>query len=87
MANKYNTVFYTGVTSDLVKRTWLHKKKIVHGFTKKYNITKLVYYEIYENIQKAIEREKYIKGKKRRFKLDLIEKNNPQYKDLYKELM
>jgi len=87
MANKYNTVLYVGVTSNLSKRVWEHKNNIVRGFTQKYNIHKLVYYEIFENIEEAIAREKYIKGKKREYKKGLIKKINPDYKDLYKDLL
>ena len=62
MTNKHNTVLYTGVTSDLAKRVYEHKNKLANGFTKKYNLTKLVYYEIFNSIEDAIVREKQIKG-------------------------
>ncbi len=87
MANKYNTAFYVGTTSNLPKRIWEHKNNIIHSFTQKYNIHKLVYYETFENMEIAIAREKYIKGKKREYKKKLIEKTNPYYKDLYKDLL
>lgn len=61
MTNKVNTVFYTGVTSELIKRIYQHKEKLIEGFTKKYNITKLVYYELFDSILEAIQREKQIK--------------------------
>jgi len=86
LTNKRNTVFYIGVTSDLIKRIWQHKEKLVEGFTKKYNADKLVYYEIFDSIQEAIKREKYLKGKKRQYKIDLIKEKNPEMKDLYQDL-
>lgn len=86
MTNKVNTVFYTGVTDDLVKRAYQHKYKLTGGFTAKYNINKLVYYEVYEDITEAIKREKQIKGGSRKKKIALIIKNNPDFKDLYEEI-
>ena len=62
MTNKLNTVLYTGVTNDLKRRIYEHKEKLVKGFTKKYNVTKLVYYEVYDDVDDAISREKRIKG-------------------------
>ncbi len=82
-----NNVLYTGVTSDLLKRVWEHKKHIVDGFTKRYNVTKLVYYEEGEDIYSAIAREKQIKGKLRKKKIELIEKMNPKWRDLYWDLV
>lgn len=79
-------VLYTGVTSDLVKRVYEHKKKMVEGFTKKYNITKLVYYEIFDDIENALLREKRIKGGSRKKKDGLINSMNPEWQDLYGEL-
>lgn len=87
MTNKTNRVFYTGVTSNLQKRVYEHKEKLVEGFSKKYNINKLVYYEVYDNIQCAIEREKQIKGGSREKKLRLITSINLQFRDLYDELL
>ena len=81
--NKRNGTLYTGVTSDIVKRVYEHKNKLVDGFSKKYEIDKLGYYEIYDDIKQAIEREKQIKGGSRKKKLDLIEKINPDWEDLY----
>lgn len=81
MTNVSGTL-YTGVTSDLVKRVWQHKLKLIEGFTKKYNITKLVHYELTEDIASAIAREKQVKGWLRSKKIKLIEKDNPQWKDL-----
>ena len=83
MTNKRNTVIYTGVTNDLIRRVYEHKEEMVKGFTKKYNITKLVYYEVFSDIEDAIQREKQIKGYLRRKKIVLIEKINPEWRDLY----
>ncbi len=82
MTNKINTVFYTGVTSDLTKRAFEHKEKSVQGFSRKYNVTKVVYYEVFDDIVEAITREKQIKGGSRKKKLDLIVSMNPTFKDL-----
>jgi len=86
MSNKTNTVIYTGVTSDLVKRVYQHKAKTADGFTKKYNVVKLVYYEIFEDIKEAIKREKLIKSGSRKKKIKLIESINPEWIDLYNEI-
>ena len=86
MANKINTVIYTGVTSDLQKRVYEHKEKLIDGFTKKYKINKLVYFEVFDNIDYAITREKQLKGGSRKKKIDLIKSVNPVFKDLYDEL-
>jgi putative endonuclease len=83
MTNHSNSVLYTGVTSDLKKRIWEHKQKFISGFTSKYQIHKLVYYECYEDIQEAILREKKIKGGSRIKKIKLIESINNEWKDLY----
>ncbi|MGI6278312.1 MAG: GIY-YIG nuclease family protein [Patescibacteria group bacterium] len=87
LTNKRNTVLYIGVTSDLIKRIWQHKEKLVAGFTRKYNINKLIYYEVFDNIREAIKRERYLKGKKRQYKINLIRKKNPKMKDLYPDLL
>ena len=81
MTNRSKTL-YTGVTSDLIKRIWQHKQKLVEGFTKKYNISTLVYYELTESIVSAIAREKQIKGWVRAKKIALIESQNLGWKDL-----
>lgn len=81
MTNRSKTL-YTGVTSDLIKRVWQHKQKIVEGFTKKYNINSLVYFELTESILSAIVREKQIKGWTRAKKIVLIESQNSLWKDL-----
>ncbi|NCQ56209.1 GIY-YIG nuclease family protein [Candidatus Parcubacteria bacterium] len=86
MTNKNNTVIYTGVTNNLKKRVSQHKDKIIKGFTEKYNIVKLVYYEIFNNPYDAISREKQIKAGSRKRKIDLINKVNLKWKDLYFEL-
>ena len=80
--NKRNTVLYTGMTSNLLGRIWQHKNKIVKSFTKKYNVDKLVWYETFNNPMDAIVAEKKIKGWIRQKKIDLIKKNNPEFKDL-----
>ena len=81
MANRSKTL-YTGVTNDLMRRVYEHKNKMIEGFTKKYNITKLVYYEETNDIQVAISREKQIKGWLRGKKIALIESVNPKWNDL-----
>ena len=87
MTNKNNNVIYTGTTSNLVKRVYEHKNKLADGFTKKYNIDKLVYFEQCPDPISAITREKQIKAGSRQKKIDLIEKTNPKYKDLYNEII
>ena len=84
MTNR-SKVLYTGVTSDLTPRVYEHKEKLVEGFTKRYNLTMLVYYEAGNDIRAAIQREKQIKGWLRRRKIELIESMNPQWDDLSKE--
>jgi putative endonuclease len=83
LTNVSNRVLYTGVTSDLVKRVYEHRNKLVEGFTKKYKVNKLVYYEVFEDITNAIIREKQIKGWLRSKKISLIEEFNSDWKDLY----
>ncbi|MEE8328459.1 MAG: GIY-YIG nuclease family protein [Thermodesulfovibrionia bacterium] len=77
---------YAGVTSDLIKRVYEHKHNMVEGFTLKYNIHHLVWYEVYESAESAFPREKQIKKWKRAWKLKLIEKDNPQWNDLYESI-
>ena len=86
MTNKYNTVLYTGVTNDLIRRVYEHKSMLGGGFTSKYRCTKLVYYEACEDVNSAIAREKQIKGGSRQKKIDLINGMNSEWKDLYEEL-
>jgi putative endonuclease len=81
MANRSGTL-YAGVTNDLVKRVSQHKNRLIEGFTKKYNITNLVYYEVTDDVQTAIQREKEIKGWLRKKKTALIEAMNPEWRDL-----
>jgi putative endonuclease len=87
MTNKNNTVLYTGVTNNLVRRVYEHKEKLIEGFTKKYNCTKLVWYEVYKDPYSAISREKQIKAWSRKKKLELINSLNPEWKDLYYEIL
>ena len=84
LCSKRNGTLYIGVTSNLIKRIWQHKNKVVEGFTKKYNVDKLVYYELTENIGTAINREKQLKNWHRDWKIKLIKKINPNFDDLYK---
>jgi putative endonuclease len=86
MTNKHNTVLYTGVTNDLKRRCFEHREKLSEGFTKRYNLTKLAYYEIFEDANNAILREKQIKGGSRAKKIALINGMNPEWRDLYDEL-
>jgi len=83
MTNRNNTVIYTGVTNNLKRRVYEHKEKMVEGFTKRYNVNKLVYYEITNDIYSAIRREKQIKAGSRQKKIDLINIINRDWKDLY----
>ena len=86
MTNKHDNVLYTGITNDLKRRVCEHKEKLINGFTKKYNITKLVYYEVFEDPENAILREKQIKAGSRQKKIDLINSINRKWLNLYKEL-
>ncbi|MEN8194110.1 MAG: GIY-YIG nuclease family protein [Bacteroidota bacterium] len=81
LSNNSKTL-YIGVTNNLERRVYQHKNKLIDGFTKKYNLTKLVYYEICNDIKSAIAREKQLKNWHRQWKINLIEKNNPTWKDL-----
>ena len=87
LANKKNGTLYIGVTSNLVKRVYEHKNNLVQGVTQKYNVHKLVYYEMYEDIYEAITREKQMKKWKRQWKIDLIEKLKPDWTDLYDKII
>ena len=86
LTNKCNRVLYTGVTNDLKNRVYQHKEKLVDGFTKKYNVDKLVFFETSVDIRSAILREKQIKGGSRQKKIDLINSLNSEWRDLYDEL-
>jgi putative endonuclease len=83
LASKRNGTLYIGVTSDLVKRIWEHRENMVEGFTKRYNVHILVWYELHESMESAITREKRLKNWKRNWKLELIENSNPKWLDLY----
>jgi putative endonuclease len=87
LTNQYHTVFYVGVTNNLIRRVYEHKNKLVKGFTVKYNINKLVYYEVFSDVRDAIYREKQIKSWSRKKKIEMIEKFNPEWKDLYEEII
>lgn len=86
MANKRPTL-YTGVTNNLIKRVFEHKTNIVKGFTSKYNLHKLVYFEVFDTIEQAIIREKQIKDVNRIEKVEMIRKFNPTFRDLYKQIL
>jgi putative endonuclease len=86
MTNSRNTVLYTGVTNDLKRRVYEHKSGLIEGFTKKYNLTKLVYYEVCGDIEGAIIREKQIKGGSRQDKLNLVNAANKEWRDMYCDL-
>ncbi|OGZ79230.1 MAG: excinuclease ABC subunit C [Candidatus Staskawiczbacteria bacterium RIFOXYA2_FULL_32_7] len=86
LTNNTNTVSYTGITSNLQKRIFEHKEKLVEGFTKRYNVSKLVYFEQFDNIKDAIKREKQIKAGSRQDKINLIKSINPELVDLYNNL-
>lgn len=82
LTNKNNSVLYTGITNNLIRRIYEHKNKLVKGFTNKYNINKLIYYEIYDDPDNAIKREKSIKNLLRIKKIALIKNKNPEFKEL-----
>ena len=86
MTNKSGAVLYTGVTNNLKRRVYEHKEKLINGFTTKYNINKLVYYEVFKDISNAISREKQIKSGSRQKKINLINNINKAWKDLFEEL-
>jgi putative endonuclease len=83
LASKRNGTLYIGVTNDLIRRVWEHREGVAVGFTKKYGVTTLVYYEAFEEISAAIQRETRLKKWKRLWKIALIEKDNPRWLDLY----
>ena len=83
MASKRNGTLYVGSTSDIIKRVWEHKNNIIKGFTEKYNVHQLVYYEAHQTIDEAARREKRLKNWCRKWKLNLIEELNPTWQDLY----
>ena len=86
MTNRTNRVLYTGVTSNLAQRVWQHKEGLAQGFTKRYRVKKLVYAELFDNARDAIAREKQVKGGSRQKKADLINGENPDWRDLYDDI-
>lgn len=85
MTNNHHTVLYTGMTGYIVERGWQHRQRLIDGFTKRYNATKMVYFEIFDDVHKAIAREKQIKGWTRKKKERLINNVNPDWRDVYEE--
>ena len=86
LTNTNNKVLYTGMTNSLMRRVWEHKAKMIGGFSKKYNVDKLVYFESFNNPSEAIRREKQIKAGSRKKKIELINSINPEWKDLYDDI-
>lgn len=87
LASKRNGTLYVGVTSNLPQRVWQHKNDLVEGFTRRYGVHALVWYEVHETMENAIAREKTIKEWKRQWKIDLIEAMNPEWRDLYEDIL
>ena len=87
LASRYNGTLYIGVTSNLIQRIWQHQNDLAEGFTKKYGVHLLVYYELHEQMLAAIQREKQLKKWNRQWKINLIEKMNPTWKDLWPDLV
>ena len=87
LASKRNGTLYTGVTSNLLKRVWEHKNNLVESFTSKYGVHTLVWYEVHDTMETAIQREKTIKNWKRAWKMKVIEEMNPEWRDLYPDLL
>lgn len=87
LASQRNGTLYIGVTNDLIKRVWQHKNKAADGFTKKYGVDKLVYFEDTSDIMSALEREKQLKNWHRQWKINLIQGKNPEWKDLYEDII
>jgi putative endonuclease len=86
LASKRNGTLYIGVTNNLIRRVYEHKQGSIEGFVKKYNVNQLVFYEETNDVESAINREKQMKKWKRQWKIDLIQKNNPKWEDLYNEI-
>ncbi|QFU22856.1 GIY-YIG nuclease family protein [Shewanella eurypsychrophilus] len=86
LASKKNGTLYVGVTSDLIKRIWEHREHLVMGFTDRYHVTQLVYYELTDSMYSAISREKKLKKWRRQWKINLIENQNPEWRDLWDEI-
>ncbi len=87
LTNQPRGTLYLGVTSDLIKRVWQHREKLVEGFSSKYHLDHLVWYEVHEDITEATKREKQLKKWNRLWKIDLVEKTNPEWNDLYPGLL
>ena len=87
LASQKNGTLYIGVTSNLAQRVWQHKQKLVASFTEKYGVSRLVYFELHQSMVNAIAREKQLKGWKRQWKVDLIEKSNRDWRDMYAEIL
>jgi len=87
LSSKRNGTLYVGVTSDLAKRVWEHKNNLVEGFTNRYGVHQLVWFELHESMESAIKREKRLKDWKRKWKLQLIESTNPNWEDLYSKII
>ena len=87
MANKRKGTFYVGVTSDLIRRTWQHKSRVTDGFTARYGIKSLVYYECFDDVTNAITREKNLKNWQRAWKVGLVTEFNPDWRDLYGDIL
>lgn len=87
LASRRHGTLYVGVTSNLVQRVWQHKSGVIEGFTKRYNVHHLVWFELHETMESAITREKAIKEWKRKWKLELIEKTNSSWRDLYEDIL
>jgi len=86
LSNRKNGTLYTGVTSNLIKRIWEHKNGVVDSFTKRYGVHRLVWFEMHDNMESAIQREKRLKKWKRQWKINLIEETNPNWRNLYEEI-
>ena len=87
LASKRNGTLYTGVTNNLPGRVWQHKNHVVEGFTKEYNVHQLVYFELHGDMEAALERENQIKKWKRKWKVELIQEKNPEWRDLYEDIL
>ena len=87
LSNKKDGTLYTGATTDLIKRIYAHRNRLIKGFTYKYNLTKLVYFEVHDDIESAFTREKSFKGWKRDWKIALIAENNPEWLDLFNSIL
>ncbi|QMV46375.1 GIY-YIG nuclease family protein [Wolbachia pipientis] len=86
LTSKHNKALCIGITSNLTKRIWEHKNKVISGFTSKYNVQKLVYFEVFQDVGSALNRGKLLKSWKREWKIDLVERENPNWADLYDEI-